>query len=180
MTQKTNRQVSSSEGLSFSGRRSVAPSAALSFSHSYLTIAPSGCKKGEAPPNHAASPKEVKKGICADASWSVYRAQTKGKVESGVKYIRRNFLCGLQGREPSCLSDRGESLVPRRFRQSEVQNLDSGFGDHDVLYRRLSHYFDHWRNTHQFHYIWRNCTKRRRRAGIALDKSFTRTCSLPR
>src|SRR5690348_9094516 len=27
-----------------------------------------------------------------------YRAQTKGKVESGVKYVRRNFLCGLQGR----------------------------------------------------------------------------------
>lgn len=25
-----------------------------------------------------------------------YRAQTKGKVESGVKYVRRNFLCGLQ------------------------------------------------------------------------------------
>lgn len=34
-----------------------------------------------------------------------YRAQTKGKVESGVKYVRRNFLCGLLGREPSCLSD---------------------------------------------------------------------------
>jgi len=34
-----------------------------------------------------------------------YRAQTKGKVESGVKYVRRNFLCGLQGREPSGLSD---------------------------------------------------------------------------
>ncbi len=34
-----------------------------------------------------------------------YRAQTKGKVESGVKYIRRNFLCGLQGREPGGLSD---------------------------------------------------------------------------
>jgi len=34
-----------------------------------------------------------------------YRAQTKGKVESGVKYIRRNFLCGLQGREPGCLND---------------------------------------------------------------------------
>ena len=32
-----------------------------------------------------------------------YRAQTKGKVESGVKYLRRNFLCGLQGREPSGL-----------------------------------------------------------------------------
>jgi transposase len=34
-----------------------------------------------------------------------YRAQTKGKVESGVKYIRRNFVCGLRGREPSCLAD---------------------------------------------------------------------------
>jgi transposase len=34
-----------------------------------------------------------------------YRAQTKGKVESGVKYVRRNFLCGLLGREPSCLED---------------------------------------------------------------------------
>jgi len=34
-----------------------------------------------------------------------YRAQTKGQIESGVKYIRRNFLCGLQGREPSCLAD---------------------------------------------------------------------------
>jgi transposase len=39
-----------------------------------------------------------------------YRAQTKGKVESGVKYIRRNFLCGLQGREPSCLSDLNSEL----------------------------------------------------------------------
>ena len=36
-----------------------------------------------------------------------YRAQTKGKVESGVKYIRRNFLCRLQGREPCGLSDLG-------------------------------------------------------------------------
>jgi transposase len=34
-----------------------------------------------------------------------YRAQTKGKIESGVKYIRRNFLCGLQGREPGSLTD---------------------------------------------------------------------------
>jgi len=34
-----------------------------------------------------------------------YRAQTKGKIESSVKYIRRNFVCGLLGREPSCLSD---------------------------------------------------------------------------
>ena len=30
-----------------------------------------------------------------------YRPQTKGKVEAGVKYIRRNFLCGLHGREPA-------------------------------------------------------------------------------
>src|SRR5215831_12239766 len=30
-----------------------------------------------------------------------YRAQTKVKIESGVKYVRRNFLCGLQGREPA-------------------------------------------------------------------------------
>jgi hypothetical protein len=34
-----------------------------------------------------------------------YRAQTKGKIEAGVKYVRRNFLCGMQGREPSCLDD---------------------------------------------------------------------------
>ncbi len=34
-----------------------------------------------------------------------YRAQTKGKIESGVKYVRRNFVCGLLGREPSCLLD---------------------------------------------------------------------------
>jgi transposase len=39
-----------------------------------------------------------------------YRAQTKGKVESGVKYVRRNFLCGLQGREPSCLADLNAQL----------------------------------------------------------------------
>ena len=32
-----------------------------------------------------------------------YRAQTKGKIESGVKYVRRNFLCGLLGREPESL-----------------------------------------------------------------------------
>ena len=39
-----------------------------------------------------------------------YRAQTKGKVESGVKYVRRNFLCGLQGREPGSLSDLAAAL----------------------------------------------------------------------
>jgi hypothetical protein len=39
-----------------------------------------------------------------------YRAQTKGKVESGVKYVRRNFLCGLQGREPANLADLNAEL----------------------------------------------------------------------
>ena len=39
-----------------------------------------------------------------------YRAQTKDKVESGVKYVRRNFLCGLQGLEPGCLSDLNAQL----------------------------------------------------------------------
>jgi transposase len=34
-----------------------------------------------------------------------YRAQTKGKIESGVKYVRRNFVCGLQGREPAGLEE---------------------------------------------------------------------------
>jgi transposase len=33
------------------------------------------------------------------------RAQTKGKVESGVKYVRRNSLCGLLGREPGTGED---------------------------------------------------------------------------
>jgi len=36
---------------------------------------------------------------------AAYRAQTKGKVESGIKYVRRNFLCGLLGKEPSSLED---------------------------------------------------------------------------
>ena len=48
-----------------------------------------------------------------------YRAQTKGKVESGVKYVRRNFLCGLQGREPTNLTDLNAEL--RRW-VAEVAN----------------------------------------------------------
>jgi transposase len=39
-----------------------------------------------------------------------YRAQTKGKVESGVKYVRRNFLCGLLGKEPCGLEDLNAQL----------------------------------------------------------------------
>jgi len=48
-----------------------------------------------------------------------YRAQTKGKVESGVKYVRRNFLCGLQGREPAGLSGLNAEL---RWWIGEVAN----------------------------------------------------------
>lgn len=48
-----------------------------------------------------------------------YRAQTKGKVESGVKYLRRNFLCGLQGREPANLADLNGEL---RWWLAEVAN----------------------------------------------------------
>ena len=36
-----------------------------------------------------------------------YRAQTKGKVESGVKYVRRNFLCG---RTATSLEDLNDQL----------------------------------------------------------------------
>ncbi len=48
-----------------------------------------------------------------------YRPQTKGKIESGVKYVRRNFLCGLQGREPANLAELNAEL--RRW-VSEVAN----------------------------------------------------------
>jgi len=39
-----------------------------------------------------------------------YRPQTKGKVEADVKYVRRNFLCGLQGREPGSVRDLNAQL----------------------------------------------------------------------
>jgi transposase len=42
-----------------------------------------------------------------------------GKVECGVKYVRRNFLCGLQGREPANLTDVNAEL---RRRVAEVAN----------------------------------------------------------
>jgi transposase len=48
-----------------------------------------------------------------------YRPQTKGKIESGVKYMRRNFLCGLLGREPANLADLNAEL---RCWVSEVAN----------------------------------------------------------
>ena len=50
-----------------------------------------------------------------------YRAQTKGKVESGVKYVRRNFLCGLQGREPAAWrSERPAARVDRGVANQRV------------------------------------------------------------
>jgi hypothetical protein len=48
-----------------------------------------------------------------------YRPKTKGKIESGVKYVRRNFLCGLQGREPADLSGLNGEL---RWWIAEVAN----------------------------------------------------------
>jgi hypothetical protein len=34
----------------------------------------------------------------------------KGKIKSGVKYVRRNFLCGVLGREPDNLVDLNAEL----------------------------------------------------------------------
>jgi transposase len=48
-----------------------------------------------------------------------YRPQTKGKIESGVKYLRRNFPCGMQGRELASLADLNAEL--RRW-VAEVAN----------------------------------------------------------
>jgi transposase len=48
-----------------------------------------------------------------------YRPQTKGKIESGVKYVRRNFLCGLQGREPANQDDLNAQM---RWWIAEVAN----------------------------------------------------------
>jgi hypothetical protein len=38
------------------------------------------------------------------------KGNDKGKIESGVKYVRRNFLCGLLGREPDSLGDLNAEL----------------------------------------------------------------------
>lgn len=63
-----------------------------------------------------------------------YRAQTKGKVESGVKYVRRNFLCGLQGREPGGLEDLNTQL---RAWVWEVANQRVHGTTHEEVARRL-------------------------------------------
>jgi len=62
-----------------------------------------------------------------------YRAQTKGKVESGVKYVRRNFLCGLQGREPANLADLNAEL--RRWIAEVANQRVHGTTHEQVLLR---------------------------------------------
>jgi transposase len=62
-----------------------------------------------------------------------YRAQTKGKVESGVKYVRRNFICGLYGREPHSLDDMNADL---RWWVWEVANQRVHGTTHCVVQQR--------------------------------------------
>jgi transposase len=62
-----------------------------------------------------------------------YRAQTKGKIESGVKYIRRNFLCGLLGREPASLADFNAEL--RRWVAEVANQRVHGTTREQVLFR---------------------------------------------
>ncbi len=57
-------------------------------------------------------------GVPSDRSSSL-GWETKGKIESGVKYVRRNFLCGLLGREPANLADLNTQL---RWWLAEVAN----------------------------------------------------------
>jgi hypothetical protein len=64
-----------------------------------------------------------------------YRAQTKGKIESGVKYVRRNFLCGLQGREPGNLADFNSQL---RQWVWEVSNVRIHGTTHERVDERLA------------------------------------------
>jgi transposase len=62
-----------------------------------------------------------------------YRAQTKGKIESGVKYIRRNFLCGLLGREPGNLP---EFIGEMRRWVAEVANQRVHGTTHEPILKR--------------------------------------------
>ena len=62
-----------------------------------------------------------------------YRPQTKGKIESGVKYVRRNFLCGLLGREPDNLADLNAEL--RRWLAEVANRRVHGTTHEQVLLR---------------------------------------------
>jgi hypothetical protein len=56
---------------------------------------------------------------------------SKGKVESGVKYVRRNFVCGLLGDEPG---DLDEFLCRLRAWVWEVANRRVHGTTHEVIY----------------------------------------------
>lgn len=60
-----------------------------------------------------------------------YRAQTKGKVESGVKYVRRNFVCGLLGNEPASLD---EFVCRLRAWVWEIANWRTHGTTHEVVH----------------------------------------------
>lgn len=62
-----------------------------------------------------------------------YRAQTKGKIESGVKYVRRNFVCGLLGREPACLMDFNSEL--RQWVETVANRRVHGTTNEQVILR---------------------------------------------
>ena len=62
-----------------------------------------------------------------------YRPQTKGKIESGVKHMRRNFLCGLLGREPANLADLNAEL--RRWVSDVANQRVHGTTHQQVLLR---------------------------------------------
>ena len=71
-----------------------------------------------------------------------YRPQTKGKIESGVKYIRRNFLCGLLGREPDNLGDLNAEL--RRWVAEVANRRVHGTAHEQVLLRFDEDLFAMW------------------------------------
>ena len=51
-----------------------------------------------------------------------YRAQTKGKVESGVKYVKRNFLPGRVFRDLEDFNEQLRRLAPRSGRRSRSRH----------------------------------------------------------
>lgn len=73
-----------------------------------------------------------------------YRAQTKGKVESGVKYVKRNFL---PGRAFRCLDDFNEQLLAwnrdvadvRLHGTTHQRPIDRFAGEASTLIRTVGH-----------------------------------------
>ena len=83
--------------------------------------------------------------VCGTRLCRPYRAQTKGKVEVGAKYVRRNFLCGLLGREPSGLIDLNGQL---RWWLAEVANRRIHGTTHEQVMARWE--ADETRSAHRF------------------------------